>query len=107
MRNSKFLKEFEQFLKDTAHPGSILTTKIIKQWIRSLDASHPLIQSYTDYLRSNKQQVPSEWTFKHLDKIVQYMKFLPGYYQTNKYQRRVGVGTEAKIINVKTHKVKI
>ena len=44
--HKQFIEEFNKFLKLTAIDGSILTTTIIKYWIRNLDATHPLKISY-------------------------------------------------------------
>lgn len=95
---TEFISEFEKFVQETAHPGSILTTKIIKGWIRSLDNSHPVKSSFVKY--KNSEEVD-------YDSIVHYMKHLKGYYQAIAYKRRVGYGADVKVINVMQNKIKI
>jgi hypothetical protein len=97
-----FIDEFYKFLKVTAIPGSILTTSIIKKWIRSLDDSHPLIQSYITYREGSLPLKNDDYNL-----LVANIKHLPGYYQVSAYQRRVGYGSNVQVVNVKRNKIKI
>ena len=97
-RFNLFITEFQKFVHSTANPGSILTTRILKGWIRNLDVTHPVKTTFTDF---------KETTEVDYDEIVHYMKHLKGYYQSIAYKRRVGYGTEVKVINVMQNKLKV
>jgi len=103
--HTELVTQLSLFLNLTSLPGTILTTRIIKKRIRGLDESHPLKQSYINYVndRGNTKQLSIE----DFDKIVYFIKYLPGYYQTNSYKRRVGTGTNVTHIIVKQNKLKI
>jgi hypothetical protein len=93
-----FIFEFQKFVHSTANPGSILTTKILKGWIRNLDVTHPLKTTFTDFKKTTEVDY---------DEIVYYMKYLKGYYQSIAYKRRIGYGAEVKVINVMQNKIKV
>lgn len=97
----EFIFEFEQFLKHIAPPGSIVTTRQIKRWVRALDLDHPLKTSYAKYLEA------PDYSKVDFDTITQHMKSVSGYYQAVAYQRRVGTGISTKCITVKQNKIKI
>lgn len=101
--HKQFIEEFNKFLKLTAIDGSILTTTIIKYWIRNLDATHPLKISYVEFLLNTSRDINKIG----FDSMVNHMKFLTGYYQVIAYTRRVGFGTSVKVINVMKNKIKI
>ena len=103
--HSDLITQLSSFLNLTSLPGTILTTRIIKKRIRGLDETHPLKQSYVNYVnaRGNDKQLSLE----DFDKIVYFIKYLPGYYQTNSYKRRVGTGVNVTHIIVKQNKLKI
>ena len=90
-----FIHEFQKFVEETANPGSILTTKIIKGWVRS---THPLKTSFAAFKETEDVDY---------DEIVHYMRNLKGYYQSIAYKRRVGYGVDVKVINVMQNKLKV
>lgn len=93
-----FISEFQKFVEETANPGSILTTKIIKGWVRNLDSTHPLKTSFAAFKETEDVDY---------DEIVHYMRNLKGYYQSIAYKRRVGYGVDVKVINVMQNKLKV
>lgn len=99
-RFKDFITQFDSFLKHIAPEGSIITTRQIKRWIRSLDETHPLKAAYAEYT-----SVPVESI--DFDGMACHMKYLQGYYQAVAYHRRVGTGTDTKYITVKQNKIKI
>ncbi len=103
--HTKLINDLNDFLTETSLPGSILTTKIIKKRIRGLNLEHTLKQSYIAYLtvRGKKEEL----TIADFDKIVNFIKYLPGYYQTTDHKRRVGTGVKVSHVIVKQNKVKI
>ena len=92
-----FIDEFYKFLKVTAIPGSILTTSIIKKWVMSLGAEHPLIQSYITFRDFDTEVVLKADDY---NLIASQMKHCPGYYQVTAYQRSAGAGVLPKVVNV-------
>ena len=50
--HSVFIKEFESFLKIMAQPEQILTTRIIKGWVKDLDNDHPLKFTFREYVNA-------------------------------------------------------
>jgi hypothetical protein len=70
----------------------------------SLDAKHPLIQSYITFRDFDAEVVLKADDY---NLIVSQMKHSPGYYQVTAYQRRAGTGVSPKVVNVKKNKIKI
>jgi hypothetical protein len=70
----------------------------------SLDAEHPLIQSYITFRDFDAEVVLKADDY---NLIVSQMKHCPGYYQVTAYQRRAGTGVLPKVVNVKKNKLKI
>lgn len=97
-RFNLFITEFQKFVDHTANPGSILTTKILKGWIRNLDVTHQLKSAFVAFKETSEVDY---------DEIVHYMKHLKGYYQSIAYKRRVGYGVDVKVINVMQNKIKV
>ena len=102
----KFIAELHSFLIATAVPGSILTTKQIKKWIRGLDETHPVKVSYQEYV-ANCNSFGYKWGLEAFDRIANHMKYIPGYYQTPGHSRRLGYGSNVKFVTVKQNKIKI
>lgn len=102
---TKLINDLHEFLINTSIPGSILTTRIIKKRIRALNLDHTLKQSYIAYLtvRGNTEEL----SILDFDKIVNFIKYLPGFYQTTDHKRRVGTGVKVTHVIVKQNKVKI
>jgi len=101
--HNNLVNELNLFLNNTSLPGSILTTRIIKKRIQSLDLTHTLKQAYVEYVKA-RGNFKDDLDF---DKIVHFIRYLPGYYQTTNYKRRVGTGTNVTHVIVKQNKVKI
>jgi len=103
--HNNLITQLQKFLDDTSLPGSILTTRIIKKRIRNLDVTHLLKQSYIEYVKARGNS--EELNLADFDKIAYFIKYLPGYYQTTNYKRRVGTGVNVTHIIVKQNKIKI
>lgn len=105
--HSVFIKEFESFLKVMAQPDQILTTRMIKGWVKDLDNDHPLKFTFREYVNQCNQNKGQVWQLNDYNKITIHMKHIPGYYQTVSYKRRVGSGPTTKFVTVKQNKIKI
>lgn len=105
--HSVFIKEFESFLKIMAQPEQILTTRIIKGWVKDLDDNHPLKFTYREYVNQCNRYTSQIWQLDDYNRIAAHMKYIPGYYQTVSYKRRVGSGPTTKFVTVKQNKIKI
>lgn len=105
--HSVFIKEFESFLKIMAQPDQILTTRIIKGWVRDLDDDHALKFTYREYVKQCSHLGKQHWQLNDYNRIAMHMKYIPGYYQTVSYKRRVGSGPATKFVTVKQNKIKI
>lgn len=96
-----FVNELNKFLLSITAKGTIVTTRQLKRWVRGLDSAHPVKQSYCDYLEIETA------TDDDFEKISNHMKYMPGFYQTRGYPRRVGTGTDSRVIYVRQNKIKI
>ena len=99
--HSKFIIELTRFLQSTAGKGTIVTTRQLKRWVRALDSNHPVKVSYGEFLHEENLSEDD------IDKITNHMKYVPGFYQTNGYPRRVGKGTNTRVSQVRQNKIKI
>ena len=101
LQHEQFVNELNKFLLSIAGKGTIVTTRQLKRWVRGLDYTHPVKQSYLVYLNVESA------TDDDFEKITHHMKYVPGFYQTRGYPRRVGTGTETRVIYVRQNKIKI
>lgn len=105
--HSKFIEELHKFLQTAATPDSILTTSIIKKWLKGLPEDHPVFVRFQEYQMQCGHDKITDWQTFDFNKIVSHMKHVPGFYRVTAYQRRVGNGAQVSTVTVKQNKIKI
>jgi hypothetical protein len=103
----KFITEFQNFLTITALPGSILTSREIKLWVKGLDANHPLKMSYNRYVELCGHNSRQKWELNDFDRVANYMKYIPGYERQLAYVKRVNTGPGTRFVHVYRNIIKL
>jgi len=103
----KFITEFQNFLSATATPGSILTSREIKLWVRGLDPEHPLKTSYNRYVELCGHNSRQKWELDDFDRVANYMKYIPGYERQLAHVKRVNSGMQTRFVRVYRNIIKL
>jgi hypothetical protein len=103
----KFIAEFQNFLTATASPGSILTSREIKLWVRGLPSDHPLKTSYNRYVELCGHNASQQWGLDDFDRVANYMKYIPGYERQLAYVKRVNTGPMTRFVHVYRNVIKM
>lgn len=103
----KFIVEFQNFLVSAAVPGSILTCREIKLWVRGLAPDHPLKTSYNRYVELCGHNSAQQWELDDFDRVANYMKYIPGYERQLAYVKRVNTGPSTRYVHVYKNIIKI
>ena len=103
----KFIAEFQNFLATTATPGSILTSREIKLWVKGLDANHTLKISYNRYVELCGHNSSRQYALNDFDRVANYMKYIPGYERQLAYVKRVNTGPFTRFVHVYRNIIKL
>jgi hypothetical protein len=96
----KFISEFRKFLASIASPGSILTSREIKLWVKGLEPEHPLKVSYNRYVYLCGHDSNFQYQLHDFNRIANYMKYIPGYERQLAYVKRVNTGACTRFVQV-------
>jgi hypothetical protein len=105
--HTQFCFELHAFLQSIATPGSIVTSREVKCWVKGLDATHPVKVSYNLYVDLCGQSRSQQWQLDDFNRIANHMKYIPGFQRQFAYVKRSSTGRHSRTVKVYKNQIKM